>query len=346
MEKVRLGRTGMMVSRLGFGGIPIQRDTGEEAVEVVKKCLELGITYLDTANGYTTSEERIGKAVAGKRDRVIIATKTGARNRQAMKEHLALSLKRLNTDYIDVYQFHGVSTEEHLKAVLEPGGLLELAEEYKKAGTIRHIGITSHQIDIAKKAVETDQFETMMYPFNFIAYEPAEDLHALCMRHDVGLIAMKPLAGGMLDNVTIAFKYLFQFPQVIPIPGIQAPWEIVEIAALLDKPHQLTRAEKQEMQRLREELGTQFCRRCDYCQPCSVEIPISAVMTSNTVAKRMPLERVFSGPFAAAVEKARECIECGDCEERCPYHLPIREIIAQRIDEFDELKKKYEEQVA
>ncbi|MFC2069766.1 aldo/keto reductase [Chloroflexota bacterium] len=344
MDKIRLGKTEMMISRLGFGGIPIQRDTEDEAVTVVKRCLDLGITFLDTANGYTTSEERIGKAVAGKRAEVIIATKSGARNREGVEEHLALSLKRLNTDYIDLYQFHGVSTSEHLKIILDSDGLLPVAEAAKKAGVIRHIGITSHQIDIAEEAVKSDRFETIMFPFNFIAHEPAEELYALCKEHDVGLIAMKPLAGGMLDNITIAFKYLLQFPEVVPIPGIEKVHEIEEIVKLIDGPTKLTEVEKREMQRLRDELGDQFCRRCEYCQPCTEGIPISSVMTSDTVAKRMPPERLFSGMFAESIEKARSCTECGDCEERCPYHLPIREIIAKRIKGYEEAKKKYQEQ--
>ncbi len=343
MDKIRLGKSEMMVSRLGFGGIPIQRDTEEEAVAVVKRCLELGITYLDTANGYTTSEERIGKGVAGKRESVIIATKTGARDRKTMEEHLALSLNRLNTDYIDLYQFHGVGTDEHLDAILAPGGLLDAAKEAKEAGKIRHIGITSHQVDMAKKAVRTGNFETVMFPFNFIAREPAEDLHAVCKELDVGVIAMKPLAGGMLDNIKIAFKYLLQYPDVVPIPGIEKVHEIEEIAALLNAPVELTEEDKKEMQKLRDELGDQFCRRCDYCQPCTEGIRISSVMTSDTIARRLPPERVFSGPFASALVEAQNCSECGECEERCPYHLPIRELIKKRIAQFEEVKRQYEE---
>ena len=186
MEKIRLGRTGLMVSRLGFGGIPIQRDTEEDAISVVKRCLALGITYIDTANGYTTSEERIGKAVAGRRDKVVIATKTGARTREDAEKHLALSLKRLQTDYIDIYQFHGVNNTKHLEAVLEPNGLLAFAEEAKKAGKVRHIGITSHQMDIAKKAIATDKFETIMFPFNVVTDEAATQLLPLARQHDVG----------------------------------------------------------------------------------------------------------------------------------------------------------------
>ncbi len=223
---MRLGRTNMMVSRLGFGGIPIQRDTEAEAVAVVRKCLELGVTYIDTANAYTTSEERIGKAIAGQRQNVFLATKSQARDREGIEKHLQLSLKRLGTEYIDLYQFHGVNDLKTLDIILDPSGPRAVVEKAKKDGLIRHIGITSHQIDAAKKAVSSDLFETVMFPFNFLSPEVAEDLLPLAKKHDVGFIAMKPLAGGMVDNIAVAFKYLFHFPDVLPIPGIQEEREI------------------------------------------------------------------------------------------------------------------------
>ena len=173
MKSLRLGRTNMTVSRLGFGGIPIQRLSEDDAVAVVKRCLDLGITFLDTANGYTTSEERIGKAISGRRDRLVLATKSGARNREDLGKHLKLSLKRLGVDSIDLYQFHGVNDFASLEAVLAPDGLLPVAEEARQAGLIKHIGITSHQIDVAKKAVQSDRFETVMFPFNFVTPEAA-----------------------------------------------------------------------------------------------------------------------------------------------------------------------------
>lgn len=342
MDKIRLGKTDMMVTRLGFGGIPIQRLTEDEAVVVVQKCIDLGITFFDTANGYTTSEERIGKAVKGRRERIVIATKTGARDRKGVEEHLKLSLKRLGTDYIDLYQFHGVSTAEHLKMVLEDGPLA-VAEEAKKAGVIRHIGITSHSMDIAKEAVKTDIFESLMFPFNFIVSEPTEELIPLCREHDMGFIAMKPLAGGMLDNIPVAFKYLCRFPDVLQLVGIEKTEEIEEIVRLLEGPREMTGAEQAEMQRLIDELGTRFCRRCDYCQPCTAGIPISLIMTSRSFFKRMPPERFFGGMVDNAMEKAAECVDCGECEERCPYKLPIREMLSEHMEWFREEKKKYEE---
>ena len=345
METIRLGKTEMMVSKLGFGGIPIQRLAEDEAVAVVRRCLDLGITFLDTANGYTTSEERIGKAIKGRRQGLILATKSGARTREGVEEHLKLSLERLRVEFIDLYQFHGVSDSKNLDMVLDANGPMAVAEEAKRAGVVKHIGITSHSMDVAKEAVKSDRFETIMFPFNFIACEPADELLPLCREHDVGFIAMKPLAGGMLDNVTIAFKYLFQFPDLVPIPGIEKIHEIEEIFQLLERRRQMTETEQQKMQRLRDELGTRFCRRCDYCQPCTEEIPISMVMTSASFFKRMPPERFFSGFISEGLEKAANCTDCGECEERCPYNLPIREMMAEQVKWFQEEKRKYNEQV-
>ncbi len=346
MDRIRLGKTGMMVSRLGFGGIPIQRVSDDEAVAVVRKCLDLGVTFLDTANAYTTSEARIGRAIKGRRQEVIIATKSGSRTREGLESHLKLSLERLAVDYIDLYQLHGISDFKSLETVLGPEGPMAAVEEAKKAGVIRHIGITSHQIDVAKEAVKSGRFESLMFPFNFITCEPADQLLPLCREHDVGFIAMKPLAGGALDNVTIAFKYLLQFGDVLPIPGIEKPREIEEIVRVLQEPREMSEAEQREMQKMRDELGTRFCRRCDYCQPCTQEIPISLMMCADTTVKRMPPERLFTAAFFAdAVEKAASCTQCGDCEERCPYHLPIQEMLAEQVQYFRQAKQKYEDQM-
>jgi predicted aldo/keto reductase-like oxidoreductase len=211
-------------------------------------------------------------------------------------------------DYVDLYQFHGVSTFDGLKTVLDPNGPRAVVEAARKAGKVRHIGITSHSMDVAKEAVKSDRFETIMFPFNFITNEAAEELLPLCREHDVGFIVMKPMAGGMLDNATIAFKYLMQFPDVAHIPGIEQAWEIEEIVGIFNGPKRMTEAEEAEMERMREELGTRFCRRCDYCQPCPQEIPISMVMNSAGFAKRLPPERpVWSGhpPVRSAANARR-----------------------------------------
>jgi len=346
MEKIRLGRTGMMVSKLGFGSIPIQRNTDDEALAVIRKCMELGITFLDTANGYTTSEGRIGKAVSGRREEFIIATKSHALTREGLESDLKLSLERLNVEYIDLFQFHNIHDTETLEKVLAPDGLMNVLQEAKEEGLVRHIGASSHSMDTAKEIVKSDRFETIQFPFNFITCEAANELLPLAREHDVGFIAMKPMAGGMLDNATIAFKYLFQFPDVGPIPGAEKVHEIEEIVQIMEGPLAMTEAEQWEMEQLKQELGTRFCRRCEYCQPCPQGIPISSVITFPSLLKRQTPERLFAGSFSVPMEKAVDCVECGECEEKCPYQLPIREMIAEYVKQYQAEKKKYLEQKA
>ncbi len=330
-----------MVAQLGFGGIPIQRLTEDEAVTVVKRCLDLGVDFLDTANGYTTSEERIGKAIAGRRESVVIATKSLSRKPEGVEKHLKLSLERLNVEYIDLYQFHGVSDDNALATVLAPDGPISVVEKAKEAGLVKHIGITSHQIDVAKKAVMTGRFETIMFPFNFVASEAADELLPLCRRYDVGFIAMKPLAGGMIPNVRVAIKYLLQFPDVVILVGIEKTAEVEEIIQLVAGPAQMTAAELEEMHRLKRELGSRFCHRCDYCQPCKEGIAISTVLAFPSLMRRSRPEYIFGGPWAQAVEKAAGCTQCGECEQRCPYQLPIREMIAEYVRSFRKAKEEY-----
>lgn len=339
MRKVELGATGLVVSEVGFGGIPIQRLSHVEAVSVVRKCLDLGITFLDTANGYTTSEERIGEAIRGRRDHLVLATKTQARDAEGVAKHLALSLERLGVDAIDLYQFHCVSSEEDYRKVLAPGGPLDVVRQAQASGVVRHVGLTSHAMDIAIKAVRSGHFQTIMFPFNFVAAEAAQELVPLALEREVGFIAMKPLAGGALDDASLAFKYLRQFPRVLPIPGIERAAEIEEIVAILDGPAQLTPDQQAEMDRIRSELGNRFCRRCGYCEPCPQGVSIQTLMILDSIIKRMPAANVFSD-LAQTVEDAQECVECGECEEKCPYGLPIREMIQERVGLFEREKAK------
>ena len=341
MQKIRLGKTDLMVTPLGFGGIPIQRLNEADAVKVVARCLDLGLNYIDTANAYTTSEERVGKAIKGrKRSEIIIATKTGSRVPDDMKKNIDLSLQRMGTDYIDLYQFHQIGDMPTLKKILDPSsGMMKVMEDAKKAGKIRHIGASSHQMDVAREIVKSDAFETLMFPFNFITSEPAVELLPLCRQHDVGFIVMKPLAGGMLDNATLCFKYLLQFPDILAIPGIEKPGEIEEIVKIYEGPHKLTAAEKKQMAGLKAELGTRFCRRCDYCRPCQQGIPISMVMSFPSFAKRMPPERIFGGMFEEAMAEVSTCLECGECESKCPFHLPIREMLQENLKTYQERKR-------
>lgn len=336
MKIVRLGKTELQVPIIGFGGIPIQRLTENEAIEVVQRCLDLGVTFLDTANGYTTSEERIGKAIAGRRDQVIIATKSGTGDKATAQEHLELSLKRLNTDYIDLWQFHGISTPEKYEKVLGPGGAMEAAQEALKAGKIRHIGVTSHSLDMAIKMVPSGHFETMQFPFNFVTNEAKERLLPLCQEHDLGFIAMKPFAGGMLGKASLSIKWLLQFEGLVPDPGIEKVEEIEEIVEIVNGSWALTSEEQQEIERIREELGTRFCRRCQYCLPCPQNIRIPMMMNLGSFMKRFSPDRLYSESFRQNnIEPAKTCIKCGECEKRCPYQLPIRDMLVENIELYE-----------
>ena len=336
MKSARLGRTGLQVSRIGFGGIPIQRLTEPEAIRLVQRALELGVTFFDTATGYSTSEERIGKALTGQRDRAIIATKTPARDRSTALEHLELSLERLNVEVIDLWQLHNVSTFEVYEQVLGPGGAFEAAQQAQEAGQVRHIGVTSHSMDVALEAVPSGHFGTIQFPFNFVTHEPAQQLVPLTREHDVGFIAMKPLGGGMLSDANLCIKYLLQFENVVPDPGFERIEELEEIVAITAGSWALSEREREGIERIRDEVGVRFCRRCGYCEPCPEGVRISVMMSLQSIWKRTPVE-VLTRWAGAAVDGARRCIECGECEEKCPYQLPIREMLVENIAGYEEM---------
>ncbi|MBC7234559.1 MAG: aldo/keto reductase [Chloroflexi bacterium] len=336
MQTLRLGRTNLMVTAVGFGGIPIQRLNEEDAVAVVRHSLDLGINWIDTAHGYTTSEERIGRAIAGRNPRPILCTKSHGLTAEAYAQEVEQSFQRLGVNYIDVYQFHGVSKAEQFDKITAPNGPLDVARRLRDEGRIGHIGVTSHNLDVAIELVQSDLFETLMFPFNFITREPAERLIPLCRQHDVGFIAMKPMGGGLLEDATLAFKWLRRFPDVVPLVGIQALAEIDEIMRIMEGPAELSAEEEARIEAIRQELGTRFCRSCDYCQPCSVGIHISSVMRLRSAAKRFPAERFYGQQTQQMVALVEECIDCGKCEERCPYELEIRQTLRENAEWYKE----------
>ena len=246
-----------------------------------------------------------------------------------------MSLKRLNVETIDLWQFHNVSTSEDYEQVLGPDGAMEAAQRALEAGKVRHIGITNHSMDVALKAVPSGHFETVQFPFNFVTNEPAEKLLPLAQKYDVGFIAMKPLGGGLLDDANLAIKYLLQFENAVPDPGVEKIEEIEEIAAIVAGSWELTPEEWQEIERIRSEVGTHFCRRCEYCQPCPQGVRISLIVNLRSMCKRLPAGRLLEDWIAEAVKSAENCIECGECEEKCPYHLPVREMIAESIKFYE-----------
>ncbi|MFN2272638.1 MAG: aldo/keto reductase [Anaerolineae bacterium] len=339
MITTRLGKTGLEVSRVGIGGIPIQRPSEDEAIKIIHRALDLGINFIDTAAGYGNSEERIGKALIGHRDQVVIATKSGRPGKTEAAAELERSLKRLQTDVIDIWQLHNISNAEKYAQVTGPGGSLETAQEALQAGKIRHIGLSSHNLDIAIKAVKSGLFEVIQFPFNYVTREPEDELIPLAKEYDVGFIGMKPFAGGMLGNATLSIKYVLQFTWVVPDPGIQKVEEIEEIVAIVESGDwDLTPQERQEIEARRAELGTQFCRQCGYCQPCPEDVNIPMVMITQGMWKLWPRD-TFLRWMGEVADGARNCIECGECETKCPYQLPIREMIAENIAFYERVSQ-------
>jgi predicted aldo/keto reductase-like oxidoreductase len=338
MITTRLGKTGLTVSRVGIGGIPLQRPTETEAIEVIQRALDLGINFIDTAAGYGNSEERVGKALVGRRDQVIIATKSGQRSKAEAAAELERSLRRLRTDVIDIWQLHNISSAEAYAQVTGPGGSLEAAQEALHAGKIRHVGVSSHNLDVAMAAVRSGHFETVQFPFNYVTREPADELIPLAREHDVGFIGMKPFAGGLLGNATLSIKYVLQFDSVVPDPGIEKVAEIEEIVAIVEGGDwELTPQECQEIEARRTELGTRFCRQCGYCQPCPEGVVIPMVMITQGMWKLWPRE-IFLGWMGQVIDGARNCVQCGECEEKCPYQLPIREMIAENVAFYERMR--------
>ena len=342
LNRRKLGKTGLSVTEMGFGGIPIQRVSEKTAIEVVNRCYELGINYYDTARAYTTSEERIGKALEGVRENVYIATKSHAKTAKELKENFANSLKNLKTDYIDVYQLHNV-TEENWKAISAPEGALEAILELKKQGVARHIGVTSHSPTFLTKLVdENTLFETIMVGYNFIATEPAEKLLPLCKKKRVGTVIMKPFGGGAFSNPNTALKFVLADKNAnCTIPGMLSVKEVEENVSVCGGDLKLAPEELEAIKLDKSILGSQFCAACEYCQPCPAGLPISFVLrTELSTLRRMGWTESIMKQTKETAPKVAACLQCGACETRCPYQLPIRELLPMKMDA---LLKRFEE---
>lgn len=336
MKYKKLGGTGLDVSVVGFGGIPIQRVTVEEVRKVILKAQEEGMNFIDTARGYSVSEEYIGEALEGNREKWIIATKSMARDFDGMKKDVETSLSNLRTDHIDLYQLHNVRTMEDYNKVIGKGGALEALVEAKKQGKVRHIGITSHSLDTLKVAMESGLFETMMYPYNIVETQ-ATDVFKRAKELNIGVIAMKPMAGGALTDGRLAMRFILQNDDVtIAIPGMATVEEVMENAAAGKEAIQLTDDELHEVERIAEELGTTFCRRCGYCAPCTAGIDIPSMFVFQAYKERYNLGEWAEDRYYKMKTRAKDCIECGECEGRCPYDLPIRDMLKSVNKTFNE----------
>ena len=335
MEYRILGKTGLNISRLGFGGIPIQRIDAEGTKALMHQMKAAGINFIDTARGYTVSEEYLGYALEGIREDFIIATKSMARTKEAMAKDIDISLANLRTDYIDLYQVHN-ATPEQLQQVVAPGGALEALQEAKAAGKIRHIGLTSHSLDTFKMALDMDWVETFMFPYNIVETQ-AEKLIAEAAAKNIGFIDMKPLAGGAIENATLALRYICANDAVaVVIPGMADPKELEQNIAAVEDTSPITAEEKAAFLEVRNQLGTNFCRRCNYCQPCAAGINISGAFLFDGYLQRYGLGGWAKERYASLPKHASDCIGCGACEARCPYNLPIREMLKKVAAHFGE----------
>ena len=331
MKNVRLGKTGIITDKNGFGALPIQRISVEEAVKLVKKAYNAGFTFFDTARAYTDSEIKLGEAFDGIRDKVFIASKTQAQNGEDLKKDLDTTLKNLRCEYLDLYQFHNPAF------CPKPGdgtGLYEAAEEAKKAGKIRHIGITNHRLSVAKEAIESGLYETLQFPFSYLSGEQEIELVNMCKEADMGFIAMKALAGGLINNSAAAYAFLDRFDNVLPIWGVQRESELEEFISYIGNPPVMTDELSAVIEKDRQELSGEFCRGCGYCMPCPVGIEINNCARMSLMIRRAPSEAQLTPEMQAKMKKIEDCLHCGQCKEKCPYGLDTPTLLEKNYEDY------------
>ncbi len=337
MKNVTLGATGICVPQNGFGALPIQRVSEEQAVFLLRKAYQGGIRFFDTARNYSDSEEKLGKAFGDgylKRDEIVIATKTKAETPEAFWKDLETSLSLLKTDYVDVYQFH------QMGKCYRPGdgtGLYECMKEAKKQGRIRHFGGTSHKLDIAMEMVQSGLYETVQYPFSYMASEKEIEMVRLCEKNRVGFICMKGLAGGLITNSRAAMAFVSQFDNTVPIWGIQRESELDEWLSYMDDTPEMDEENTAFIEADRANLGGDFCRSCGYCLPCTVGIQIHQCNRMSQMIRRMPSQDFLSEKWQKEMQKIEDCIECGACLSRCPYELNIPELLKKNLADYREI---------
>lgn len=331
MKMVTLGSTGIQVVQNGFGALPIQRDSKEVAVQILKRAYEGGMRFFDTARAYSDSEEKVGEALSDVRENIYIATKTMAHTPEEFWEQLETSLQLLKTDYIDIYQFHCANQ------VYAPGdgtGMYECMLEAKAQGKIRHIGITAHKIQIAFDAVESGLYETLQYPFSYLAAEREKELVAKCKEKNVGFIAMKGLAGGLINKSEAAMAFMTQYDNVLPIWGIQRETELEEWLSYMENTPSMTGEIKEYIEREQKELSGEFCRGCGYCMPCPKGIMINQCARMSLMLRRAPSASWLSENMQTEMKKIETCINCRKCVSKCPYSLNTPELLKKNYEDY------------
>lgn len=331
MELVTLGSTGITVNKNGFGALPIQRISAADAVYLAKKAYDAGITFFDTARFYTDSEEKLGEAFEGMRQKVFIATKTAAVTAEGFWKDLEVSLGNLRTDYIDIYQFHNPSF------CPKPGdgtGLYEAMLEAKAKGKIRHIGITNHRLSVAEEAIESGLYETLQFPFCYLATEQEFALVEKCKNANMGFIAMKALSGGLITDSAAAYAFEAQFDNVLPIWGVQREHELDEFISYIDNPPVMTERIKALIEKERAELSGEFCRGCGYCMPCPAGIEINNCARMSLLLRRSPSELQLNEEGQAKMKKIEDCLDCGKCKGKCPYGLDTPNLLKKNYEDY------------
>ena len=337
MKKIRLGKTELMVTRTAFGALPVQRRSKEDGARLLRMAYESGINFFDTANAYTDSEEKIGMGLADVRENIIIATKSGGSDYKTVKAHIELSLERMKTDYIDIFQFHNPAA---LPDPNDPDGPYAAAMDAKKKGYIRHIGITNHRLAVAHAAIESGNFETLQFPFSYLAGEQELELVKKCRDHDMGFIAMKGLAGGLLTNVTLCRAFMNQFDNVVPIWGIQFEDQLRAWVEAENAEPTMTPELQAELEREKKALAGSFCRGCGYCLPCPANIEIFTMARLDMLLLRSPWKQYMTDEFHKKAMKMADCIHCRACASRCPYGLDTPALIEYNLKNYE---KFYEE---
>lgn len=324
-----LGRTGLKVSVIGFGGIPVQRISRAESAAVVDRALDLGINFFDTARGYTDSEAKLGAVLGRRREEAVIATKSMARTAEGMAADIRKSLDTMGVDYIDLYQLHNVKDRQAFDRAFGPGGALEALKQAKKEGLVKHIGITGHIKDFLLEALHAGEMETVQFPFNAVETAGADELFDLAGKTGAGVIVMKPLAGGALKDTGAALRYILEHPVSTMIPGMDAPEQVEQNAAVGTALRTLTDIERKALEEEAARLGSTFCRRCEYCQPCPQGVDIPMVFLLDGYFTRYELQDWARERYRAMKTTAGDCVECGECEDKCPYNLPIRGMLSE-----------------
>ncbi len=328
---VTLGSTGITVNKNGFGALPMQRISKEAAIQLVRRAYEGGIRFFDTARFYTDSEEKLGEALEGLRDQVYIATKTGATTAEGFWQDLTTSLGNLRTDYIDLYQFHNPA---FCPKPQDGSGLYEAMLQAKAEGKIRHIGITNHRLAVAREAIESGLYETLQFPFSYLAGPEEKELVEGCRVHNMGFIAMKALAGGLITNSAAAYAFLDEYPHVLPIWGVQREQELEEFLSYAEQPPVLTEALQKQIEEDRKELAGNFCRGCGYCMPCPAGIEINTCARMSLLLRRSPAKLQLTEAVQAKMKQIEQCRHCGQCRKRCPYGLDTPALLQSNYQDY------------